>query len=690
MAITAPTPADALPPHPSRGDDPDNFRPEADTFVAALPPFGTQLNSLASNVYNNATEAQAKATEAAASAVDATNNGAAQVALAAAQVTLATTQANNAAASATEAQGYADNIASNVNFKGDWSAQTGAANVPYSVYHAGMYWQLLNNLADVTTSEPGVTGDWAVTGITSLSEFNKSMLANEIKMLTLNRSQVTPSVSVTKEVAQTGVNNYNWDVDVNATDYDLDTGLEYDTGGARIQVDYPTYADIYLTAVTNDTGQIDTTYWTDINSMTVTDTVPAGHEIYYSLSVDGRTTFFVVANELGRRNIVRNNAGTWEYNSNSAYASETWVSAGINTLSGALSDAMGVSEYFGIYVDMITPTANTFSVAAQSTSPAGTALSPDGTVMFLVDRSTATIYQYDLSTPFVITSASYSGNSLNVSSQDSDPYDIAVITNGTRVYIAGNTNNDIFQYNMTVGWDLSTASYSGNSKSVDTETATPLAVEMTPDGTKLVVGNVVNTSIHEYTLSTPYELNTAGTATARGGFIQCYAMNFSYDGGKIYFLTALAGRTFREYQLSSPYDLSSPTFVGEISLSTEDSEPRGFAVDRTRGLMLMAGDTGNAIVEYITGPSINSMTKTQAEAAADADFPAVGTTLDLAVTMLASNATAMGFSASTVNYDANTTDKVAIPGTDYEWNQPAANKVEFRALTAGNYKVRVI
>ena len=53
---------------------------------------------------------------------------------------------------------------SSANFKGDWSDQTGAAAIPYSVYHEGNYWQLVSNLADVTASEPGVTAAWKVIG----------------------------------------------------------------------------------------------------------------------------------------------------------------------------------------------------------------------------------------------------------------------------------------------------------------------------------------------------------------------------------------------------------------------------------------------------------------------------------------------------------------------------------------------
>lgn len=43
-----------------------------------------------------------------------------------------------------------------------WSSLTGALNKPASVFHNGAFWALLNNLADVTTSQPGVSADWQV------------------------------------------------------------------------------------------------------------------------------------------------------------------------------------------------------------------------------------------------------------------------------------------------------------------------------------------------------------------------------------------------------------------------------------------------------------------------------------------------------------------------------------------------
>ena len=122
MAITP------LPTPPQPGDTPAEFNTNAFAWVDAIDTFTTEANALATAVDADATAAAASAVSAASSATDATN--ASTAALAAA------------------------------NFKGNWSDLTGALNKPASVYHNSVVWMLLNNLANVTTSQPGVSADW--------------------------------------------------------------------------------------------------------------------------------------------------------------------------------------------------------------------------------------------------------------------------------------------------------------------------------------------------------------------------------------------------------------------------------------------------------------------------------------------------------------------------------------------------
>jgi len=91
------------------------------------------------------------------------------------------------------------------------------------------------------------------------------------------------------------------------------------------------------------TASIDTQYWTDINSMTADQAAGDGN-VYYAISTDDRTTWTVIDNTDGERDIVRNNAGTWEYNSNATYGSETWTAGTTNTELATIAEAMDTAQ----------------------------------------------------------------------------------------------------------------------------------------------------------------------------------------------------------------------------------------------------------------------------------------------------------------------------------------------------------
>lgn len=120
-------PITALPTPPSR-DDPANFSTRADAFLGALPTFATEANALQTDVNT--------------------------------KQSTATTAANSATAAANTALDAASVASASANFKGLWNTLTGTLNKPASVKHNGRFWLLLNNLADVTASEPGVSADW--------------------------------------------------------------------------------------------------------------------------------------------------------------------------------------------------------------------------------------------------------------------------------------------------------------------------------------------------------------------------------------------------------------------------------------------------------------------------------------------------------------------------------------------------
>lgn len=145
-----------LPPAPLRSQPEDEYAATASTFVGAMTLWSQAINAAGAWIqttlgtilgYKNAAE------QAVSDAQD-------RAATAQGYATTAGNRALDAEGAANEASQYAQIAAATANFKGEWGDLTGPLAIPASVYHSGSYWQLLNNLADVTLSEPGVSSDW--------------------------------------------------------------------------------------------------------------------------------------------------------------------------------------------------------------------------------------------------------------------------------------------------------------------------------------------------------------------------------------------------------------------------------------------------------------------------------------------------------------------------------------------------
>lgn len=79
-----------------------------------------------------------------------------------------------------EAAQIASSVIAIANYKGVWSTLTGPLDIPASVSHDGVTWILTQNLADVTSDEPGVSNKWqkalALNRYDLLSEVTTSIL----------------------------------------------------------------------------------------------------------------------------------------------------------------------------------------------------------------------------------------------------------------------------------------------------------------------------------------------------------------------------------------------------------------------------------------------------------------------------------------------------------------------------------
>ena len=214
------------------------------------------------------------------------------------------------------------------------------------------------------------------------------------------------------------------------------------------------------------------------------------------------------------------------------------------------SDSKNVNEYsLSTNFDTSTATLNTtFSVSPRESYPTGLAFNKTGDKMFVIGLSGDDVNEYDLSVPFDISTAVYS-KVFSVSTQDTQPRDVVFSSNGESMFVIGTSTGNIFEYSLTTGYDVSTATYTTNSYSFASEETSPRSI------------------------------------------------SFNYDGTRMFILGS-SGDDINEYSLSAPYNISSPTFLRKFSVANEDSLPFGFAFNTNGTKIFVVGDTNNSVYEY--------------------------------------------------------------------------------------------
>lgn len=163
--------------------------------------------------------------------------------------------------------------------------------------------------------------------------------------------------------------------------------------------------------------------------------------------------------------------------------------------------------------------------------------SPDGTRFYCADElGTDTLRQFDLSTPWDISSRTQV-NSVSIATNTPRSSQIYFKPDGTKVYFSDYDNGHVDEYNLSTPWDISTLSYVGSTGFLSNF---GVAVFINDDGSKLYWGNNAGDQFEEYPLSIPYDvtsigslsasLNTSSFDTGTQGY------TFSWDGTKMYYV----------------------------------------------------------------------------------------------------------------------------------------------------------
>ena len=242
------------------------------------------------------------------------------------------------------------------------------------------------------------------------------------------------------------------------------------------------------------------------------------------------------------------------------------------------------------------------SVTAQDAAPWGIAFSSDGTKMFIVGTTADTVYQYTLSTPWNVSTATYASLSILVSAQETSPSGLAFSSDGTKMFIVGSGTDTVYQYTLSTPWNVSTATYASLSKSVTAQDTAPRALAFSSDGTKMFIVGSGTDTVYQYTLSTPWNVSTATYASlsilVSAQETSPSGLAFSSDGTKM-FIVGSGTDTVYQYTLSTPWNVSTATYASlSILVSEQDISPRDLAFSSDGTKMFIVGTTNGTVYQY--------------------------------------------------------------------------------------------
>lgn len=268
------------------------------------------------------------------------------------------------------------------------------------------------------------------------------------------------------------------------------------------------------------------------------------------------------------------------------------IDANTSMSMGTVTDQGGIDISSGNYFKY-TPTSDTtftFSNTPASGSVAGFALEITGA---------------DVTAAWDLANASYDNKSFSVISQASTPTGVQITPDGTKVFVNNYSTGKIYEYNLSTAFDITTATYSNNNITVSAP-STRRNLKFNNDGT--VIFYLSAGGVKEIPLNTAYTLS-GGTGTqtqytfSAGGLHDLF---FKSDGTSLY-LARNSDNTVYQFNLSAPFDLSTisinATFTtttadASFSVSSEDSNLRGLGFSSDGSRMIIIGDTNNAAYQY--------------------------------------------------------------------------------------------
>lgn len=233
-----------------------------------------------------------------------------------------------------------------------------------------------------------------------------------------------------------------------------------------------------------------------------------------------------------------------------------------------------------------------FAVGSQDTSPRGLFFKPDGLKMYVVGDASPEVNEYNLSTAWDVRTSSFL-QTFSISAQGTSARGLFFRSDGLKMYVVFDGNETVAEYNLSSAWNISTASYLQNF-SVAGQNTQPRGIFFKPDGLKMYVAGGTVDEVNEYDLSSAWNISTAS-------FLQVYAIAqdndvfglfFKPDGLGMY-ITGVTNSSVYQYSLSSAWNISTSSYVRALSVVAQESSPQSVFFKPDGSVMYVNGNSDN-------------------------------------------------------------------------------------------------
>lgn len=175
------------------------------------------------------------------------------------------------------------------------------------------------------------------------------------------------------------------------------------------------------------------------------------------------------------------------------------------------------------------------------------------------------IYQFSLSTAWDMSTITYDNKSIDVRDVGGDPKAFFFKPDGSALYVAGTTGT-IGEYGLSTPWDVSSGYRPADRYGSTGHGVTPTGFFFKPDGRRVYL-SYTDDDIYQFDLSTAWDISTLsgsptiidfGVLSGTGG--EPEAIFFSPDGSKFWCTHQTTGENLFQFSMSTAWDISTASY----------------------------------------------------------------------------------------------------------------------------------